>query len=205
MPYIYKITNKINGKIYIGKTLDTIENRWKEHKKDYKRIRNEKRPLYSAMKKYGIENFEIEEVEKCSIDNINEREVYWIEYYGSFKNGYNATMGGDGKHYLDYELIYKVYLNTKNIKETAKLCNCDIGSVRKIIIQFGITEEDIKENSHIKLRKSVAKLDPDTNEILEIFSSISEAQKKYPAAHSHISQVCNGKRKTAGGFKWKFL
>lgn len=50
MAFIYKITNKINGKIYIGKTLKTIEGRWKEHLKDYKRPRFEKRPLYSAMK-----------------------------------------------------------------------------------------------------------------------------------------------------------
>lgn len=50
MPYIYKITNKINDKIYVGKTLDTIENRWREHKNDYQKRRNEKRPLYSAMR-----------------------------------------------------------------------------------------------------------------------------------------------------------
>ena len=48
---IYKITNLINGKIYIGKTLDTIEKRWKDHKSDSVRPRCEKRPLYSAMNK----------------------------------------------------------------------------------------------------------------------------------------------------------
>ena len=76
MPYIYKITNKINDKIYVGKTLDTIENRWREHKNDYQKRRNEKRPLYSAMRKYGIDNFFIEKIEECSIDEINSREIY---------------------------------------------------------------------------------------------------------------------------------
>ena len=87
MPYIYKITNLINGKIYIGKTLDTIEKRWKDHKKDSIRPRCEKRPLYSAMNKYGIENFAIEEVEECSEKELSEREKYWIEFYHSFHDG----------------------------------------------------------------------------------------------------------------------
>jgi hypothetical protein len=51
MPYIYKITNKINGKSYIGKTLKTVKERWSEHCQDYKKERSEKRPLYSAMSK----------------------------------------------------------------------------------------------------------------------------------------------------------
>ena len=59
MPYIYKITNDINNKIYIGKTLHAIEHRFKEHCKDSKKRQNEKRPLYSAMNKYGIEHFHI--------------------------------------------------------------------------------------------------------------------------------------------------
>lgn len=43
-----------------------------------------------------------------------EREVYWIEKFHSFKNGYNATVGGDGRKYLDYDLIISTYLTTKN-------------------------------------------------------------------------------------------
>ena len=52
------------------------------------------------MNKYGIEHFHIELIEET--DNPEEREIYWIEKLGSFKNGYNATLGGDGKKYLDY-------------------------------------------------------------------------------------------------------
>ena len=107
MPYIYKITNSINGKIYIGKTLQSIEERWKEHCRDCTKSRVEKRPLYEAMNKYGKENFSIELVEECEESVLNEREVFWIEYYGSFKNGYNATIGGDGRPYIDYEMIFK--------------------------------------------------------------------------------------------------
>ena len=98
MPYIYKITNDINKKIYIGKTVETIEKRWKEHIKDSKKKTSENRPLYRAINKYGIEHFSIEEIEEVQDQFLlSDRERFWIEYFGSFKNGYNATIGGDGK------------------------------------------------------------------------------------------------------------
>ena len=146
MAYIYKITNKLNGKIYIGKTTKTIEERYKEHCNDYMKDRNENRPLYRAMKKYGIKNFSIEEIEECSTSNSSERETYWIEYYNSFSNGYNATRGGDGKAYIDRELVYKTYLNVLNIRKTAELCNCcldldDIEFAKQIIEKYIYNEE----------------------------------------------------------------
>lgn len=116
----------------------TIEKRWQEHCKDSKRRKIEKRPLYSAMRKYGIENFKIEEIEECSDVIVNEREIYWIEKLQTFKNGYNVTIGGDGKHYLDYDLICETYLEVKNLKETAKICGCCTDSVSNILKERGI-------------------------------------------------------------------
>lgn len=205
MPYIYKITNKINGKVYIGKTMFSIQKRWQEHLKDSKKQRYEKRPLYNAINKYGEENFNVEQIEECEYNILNDRECFWIEYYGSFKNGYNATMGGDGKAYLDYELIYRTYLSVKNIKKTAELCNCSQDSVSYILEIHGINEEQRKINGHKSIMKPVAQIDIKTNEIIETFSSITEAEKKYPKAKRHITDVCKGKRKTAGGYKWKYL
>ena len=59
------------------------------------------------MRKYGIEHFHIELIEET--DNPEEREVYWIEQKQSFKYGYNATMGGDGQKYIDYDLVVATY------------------------------------------------------------------------------------------------
>ena len=66
MPYIYKITNKVNGKVYIGKTVLTVQKRWSQHCSDYEKEEKSSRPLYSAMRKYGVNNFDIEQVEECS-------------------------------------------------------------------------------------------------------------------------------------------
>ena len=203
MAYIYKIINDINDKVYIGKTERQIQLRFQEHCSCSLREQYEKRPLYSAMKKYGIEHFHIELIEKT--DSPEEREKYWIEQSGSFKYAYNAPIGGDGKKYLDYDLIYRTYLDNKNITKTAQLCNCEIDSVKKIISQKGITNINIEENRRINSLKPIAKLDKNTGEILEVFSSIAEAELKYPNTNKHIPSVCKGKRKSCGGFGWKYL
>ena len=101
MQGIYKITNKINNKCYIGKSKN-IEARWKEHKWRMNSLDeiNLNKPLYRAFKKYGLNNFSFEVIEE--LDNYeadaNEREKYWIKFYNSYgsENGYNATYGGDG-------------------------------------------------------------------------------------------------------------
>lgn len=207
MAYIYKIINQINGKIYIGKTLKTIPERWKEHCRDYKRERCEKRPLYDAMNKYGIENFTIEEVEECSPNILNDKEIYWIEQCGSFKYGYNATKGGDGKHYIDYDLIYSLYKEGKNQKEIATIINCSTDTVKYVLENNGISKEERIRRSKESSTIPIAMLDKNTNEILKVFSSASEAGRylKKNVGHAHIIAVCKGKRKTAYGYGWKYL
>lgn len=94
--YIYCITNQINGKRYVGKTTQSLEERFREHCKDSIKERCNKRPLYDAMNKYGIENFIIEELEQVEDKNIlSEREIFWIKELNTYgSNGYNASKGG---------------------------------------------------------------------------------------------------------------
>jgi group I intron endonuclease len=74
---IYKIENKINGKKYIGQSID-IHRRWVDHRRDIK-ARNYF--LYQAFKKYGISNFSFEIIEECTEEELNEKEAYWIKFY----------------------------------------------------------------------------------------------------------------------------
>lgn len=90
---IYKITNNLSGKIYIGQS-NNIERRWKEHCAP-NRWKTSENYIDVAIHKYGKENFSLEVLEECSIAQLNEREQYWIAYYNTYKgNGYNATSGG---------------------------------------------------------------------------------------------------------------
>lgn len=208
MSYIYKITNNINGKIYIGKTNRSIEERFKEHCKDYLRRDFEQRPLYSAMKKYGIENFSIELVEETNIPE--EREKYWIEYYGSFKNGYNATLGGDGKSYIDYDLVVATYLELQNQLKVAKKLNISVDTVATALKVKNINSLTKTEVVRLVMGKIINQYDLKGNYIQSFPSAraaaaaLGKTTTTSNGASSHITDVCKGKRKTAYGYIWKF-
>lgn len=203
MAYIYKIINDVNNKIYIGKTEFSIEKRFKEHCSDAFRERNEKRPLYSAMKKYGVEHFHIELIEET--DNPEERETYWIEKLGSFKYGYNATIGGDGKRYADYDLIYALWQEGLNNQEICAKLNYDKATVKTALASKGVSEEERQQRGKESISKVVLMIDKNTNDILQVFPSVEAANRylgKQP--NGHIAAVCRGKRQTAYGYKWKY-
>ena len=96
MGYIYKITNLVNNKIYIGQTSLTICKRWEAHIKRAKTHTN--RYLYDAMNHYGYSNFVVEQLEECVKEDLDIREKYWISFYNSTDPdvGYNLTTGGGG-------------------------------------------------------------------------------------------------------------
>lgn len=90
---IYKITCLLDNKIYIGQARD-ISDRWKTHIKCGLGIDTPSNKLYTAMLKEGVENFSFEVIEECSINDLNKKEKYWIDYYQSNIYGYNMTAGG---------------------------------------------------------------------------------------------------------------
>lgn len=91
---IYKITNQINGKVYIGQTINTLAHRKSRHIECMRK--GVDRHLYNAMRKYGLENFVFEEIDHAdNIDDLNYLESYYITKYDSVRNGYNMGYGGD--------------------------------------------------------------------------------------------------------------
>lgn len=94
---IYKITNKINNKVYIGQSCN-IEQRWKEHRsRPYQPHTTQyNSPLYRAIRKYGLSNFAFEIVEECCLEHLDKKEIEWIQYYDStdMAKGYNLQSGG---------------------------------------------------------------------------------------------------------------
>ena len=122
MAYIYCIKNDINDKPYIGKTIHTVENRFKEHIKDaYNYKCNSK--LHRAILKYGEEHFYSLILEECSEEESGEREKYYIQLYDSVKNGYNISYGGEGESQVDFNTIEELFLQGYNFTEIAKQTN----------------------------------------------------------------------------------
>lgn len=212
MSYIYKITNNINNKIYIGKTENSIEKRFREHCMDAFRDRNEKRPLYAAMRKYGIENFHIELVEET--DNPEEREIYWIGYYDGYTKGYNATIGGDGKLLYDHNLIATKLKEGKYANEVAKEIGCCVDIVYQVAKNNNIELKNRGNEDFIQKRKSISAFSKQNNEFQKSFeSTAAAAQWCYEnqkcstlnsGVRSHIAEAANGKRKSAYGYIWRY-
>lgn len=103
--FIYIIKNDLNNKVYIGKTTTTIEKRFIRHCKDGKNESN-KLSIDYAINKYGKEHFTIKEIEKSGLSYLSDREIYWIKYYDSYRNGYNLTLGGEGNLLYTEEEVY---------------------------------------------------------------------------------------------------
>lgn len=116
--FIYKVTNKVTGKSYIGQTRKSVEFRWRQHK-------NSKDCYYfhKAIQKYGEENFEVTTLEECDVEDLDSKEIFYISKYNTFNNGYNMTTGGyaynPNKRYLNgyiqvdskYDEIKGMYLS----------------------------------------------------------------------------------------------
>jgi group I intron endonuclease len=90
---IYKATNKINGKVYIGQTVRTLEARKSGHVQSAKK--GSKNHFHRAIRKYGIDNFDFEVVcEATTKEELNELEKYYIKYFNCIEEGYNMVADG---------------------------------------------------------------------------------------------------------------
>lgn len=276
---IYKITNVITGDCYIGKAKDVFV-RIGQHKSMLKSNKHKYRNgdlsiLQKAWNKYGEDSFKFETIEICPIDELNEREKYWIDYYqcncAKTRHGYNATDGGEGacgninvkgriqihngeiqklikpeelEYYISIgfergllpKTIEKMNQNRpdmsgenapnygKKLSEETKRKMSESQRKRyenekgywygksfsdehkEKIGKSGLgkkrSKESIRKTSESK-QKPIIQYTKNFEQIAE-FSSGVEAENKTGILRSHISQCCNYKRKSAGGYKWRF-
>ena len=101
--YIYLITNKVNGKQYVGQTSRDVDTRFQEHCFD---TRGHSK-LHNAIQKYGWQNFKVETIEEVPLDDLDEREKYWISELDTRDKGYNISFGGKNfcKEYSQVQVV----------------------------------------------------------------------------------------------------
>lgn len=216
--HIYKITNKVNGKMYIGKTeLYNAYERWNEHISESVKERSYDRYLYKAMRKYGTENFEFKIIESIYDGNLPEMEEKYIELYRTYGNGYNMTKGGDGAYYIDREKVVDNYLENFNCKITANVLNIHEETVRKIIKGCDLLKYQIHSNAtpvELKDIKSgeifVFKSSVDTGHYIvvnytERYKACENRYKKACDIAFKICSVCKGKHENTYGFTCRQL
>ena len=164
--FIYKITNTINGKSYIGQTIQNVKERFYQHcaTKCSKAVSN--MAIHRAIKKYGKSNFTVEVIEEIDSTNLNDRERYWIKYYNSYNNGYNSTKGGqDGcKPFkdLDVESIIKEYNTGKSLRTLGTIFKVDKQTIKDLLIRHNV---ELRTTRTYKLSQK------DRDKVLEDFAS----------------------------------
>lgn len=207
---IYKITNLINGHSYIGQS-SNIEKRWERHR-HYTSASDKNKILYKAFQKYGIENFSFEIIEECPTTLLNEKEIYWIKYYDTYNNGYNATLGGGGMLQADSQPILDLWNQNISLHEISRITGHDRQVIKTHLKINGVTNEQIKERGQKQQEQSsknqckqVAQLDINTGEIINTFSSTKEAADYIGAIPNSVARVCQGRQQTLYGYKWKYI
>ena len=225
--YIYIIKNTINNKVYVGQTSRTIEDRWKQHKQAAFRGDNQGIILYNAIRKYGVENFYISQLEEVELEKLNEREIYWIQYYNcQTPNGYNVRKGGDDPGRKE---VYKIDLVTNKVLEcygsamtAAESNKIDLSLLTKVCRQeegknscngfkwcyaenyIDFLKNNNSKNTNIK-NFQIYQIDPKTNEILKIWNSVKEASEILNIDSTGISHCLSGRYKTSHGYKWDYV
>ena len=167
---IYKITNKVNNKCYIGQTMKTAQERWKEHQQHAfgSHPNDINKTLYKAIRKYGIENFDFEVIQDNieTYEQLDKAEIYWIDFYNSFVKGYNETFGGQQFHQiLPNKEIIADYHKTKSARKTAKNFGIDHSTVDDILNQNNITRYSFREATGQKIKISKDDFEKEFNSV----------------------------------------
>jgi group I intron endonuclease len=222
MGYIYKIVNKSNGMIYIGQTIQSLEERWKQHCKSKSNCRY----LKSAFKKYGIEQFEFKLICICFDEELDKFETQYIKTFNSMvPNGYNLRNGGNsGRHHEETKnkisetlkgrtdiIRPKTQLGKPHTEETKQKISNSLKGRTDIIRTkpsnwIGKHHSGESKNKMAESHKIYTSINQyDLNNIfIKCFSSIREASKETNIDKTGILKCCKNIRKTSGGFIWRF-
>lgn len=215
--YIYKISNTVNNKLYIGQTVKTIQTRFREHIRSARTNTNQTMIIPKVIKKYGEDNFSISEIEKIIEDSkeelfnkLNEREIFYISLYNTVRpNGYNVTSGGHNSDNLcipvdQYDLNGVLINSYKSITDAAQIisnndipisvpliryvCNGKYKTAKNYIFRFKGESFDKYETTVIRNnKKAIDQYDLNGN-LLNTFESKAEAVKYLILEGHHLSE-----------------
>jgi group I intron endonuclease len=199
MGYIYKITNILDGKCYIGQTKNDLNDRWKNHKNKNSNCIY----LKNAFQKYGVSNFKFQLVCICFDEDLNKYEIEYIKKFNSLvPNGYNLKKGGEngGKHAEETK---------QKISETIK-AKLESGEIIPHKSQSGIPHTEERKNKISNTMKKLCSKDyvlkySLNNEFIKQYESITDASIDNKIRRDSLSSCKRGRYKTAGGYIWKFI
>lgn len=200
--------------IYIGKTTQGTHRRWIHHVAEARKDHKEggwSAYLHRAIIKYGRENFSIEVIEEVPLDQMNEREIYWIEFYHSNDKsiGYNLTYGGEGTVRVNYQQVYDYWDEGKSSFEISKIMGhgrATIGSILSQYENYSQKEERLRRGRNISKAKGtpVSQYDVQGNFIATYESSMAAERAGVGVGRGAIKRCCDKGNTIAGGYQWRY-
>jgi group I intron endonuclease len=197
---IYSVLCKVTNKRYIGQTVRDVNVRWKEHITDSRN--HPKTLLHKAIAKYGPSMFVVRSIEEdVSINNLDEREKYWISEFDTFNNGYNLTEGGQGDSRGELSEESKDKIRQTHFGKVKSS-----GCIEKVIQAHKSSGNYPKnpEGGRLHAKQKVRGTNIQTGEILE-FDSIKEAADAVGIKYPNICACIKGRQNHSGGYKWEKL
>lgn len=229
---IYRVTNQLNNKIYIGQTIQTLSERKNKH---YYKARQENINTHfiNALRKYPEENFIWEVIDNADCqEQLDEKEKYWIDYYNSVEEGYNTKDGGQTivvtDKFLEQCGSYPFYAFDLKGNKLGEFLN-----QRDFSRQYGVGKRDVYRMLHNQLyycngvicidkeaftekrlqeciKQAKIKTAPfiarkiETGEIFGPFINKTECKNILGLKSNHISEVLEKKRKTQEGYVFQY-
>ena len=207
MAIIYKITNNITNKNYIGETTRTLSARWRQHKTRAKDDNN-RTYLYLSMRKHGIENFSIEVIEECDDLERFERETHYIKTLNTLApNGYNLILSQKGVTTLYDDTIIELWNSGLTLTEIGKQLSHDPKTIGRILENHGITKNEIQKRKGQFISKKSSKAVVQysmTGEYLSEWESATAAALAMGLNRGSISRCCSGDLLTYKNYIWQY-
>lgn len=205
---IYKIQNLINGKVYIGQSID-ISRRWAQHRYATKNPQSidYNSALYEAMRKYGIENFQFSILEICLKEELDQKEQFWIKQYHSYINdpecnGYNLTIGGQGmpkgltKIQQQIKDLWNEGYTTSQIGEKVGKGYREVQHFLKLNEPNYSLEQSRKRQNNLQANDRKVNLYDKNGNYVQTFNGTYDAAEKLNVGYSSILQSIQNKYKT---------
>lgn len=194
-----------NRIVYVGQTSFSMEHRFAQHLNDCRsnKIAKDKK-LYVAMRNFGISNFRPVFITETDNPDFDERQ--YIGLYDTYRNGFNMTIGGQGKERINKSAVIKQYNSGLSIRQVAKSNKCSTDAVSNILSDAGITAEERQRNGHKFLNKKVSQFSLD-GKYINTFESCHHAARDVfgkDSCNAGINKCARGLLKEYCGYFWKF-